>query len=59
MSSKILLKVYMSEKEKEAVKKYLEGKEVSVSSFVRELVLKEINYTSTLECHPECPDPTK
>lgn len=48
MSSKILLKIYLSKEEKKAVKKYVEAKGLTVSSFVKELVLKEINYTSTL-----------
>lgn len=45
MSSRILLKIYMSKAEKEAVKEYVKAKELTVSEYVRELVLKEINYT--------------
>ena len=48
MTTRILLKIYMSEEEKEAVKSYAEKKNTNVSSFVRDLILKEIKYTSTL-----------
>lgn len=48
-SNKILMKVYVTKEEKEAVQAY--AKKIgakSASAYVRELVLKEINYTSTL-----------
>jgi hypothetical protein len=38
----------MSKEEKEAVKEYVKNKQTNVSEYVRELVLREINYTSTL-----------
>lgn len=51
MSSKILVKVYMSQDEKEAVKRFAKSQNKTASSLLRELVLEKAGYqqnTSTL-----------
>lgn len=69
MSSRILLKIYMSKEEKDNVKKYVESKGLNVSAFVRELVLREIHNDPIMSSYSsledldentvECPDPTE
>lgn len=43
MSSKILIKVYLSKEDKEAIQKHTKKLGIKDSSFLRDLALKEIN----------------
>lgn len=44
MSSKILIKSYMSKKEKDAVTSYAKRRGETASALLRKLALEEINY---------------